>query len=281
LVENMKKILIIMSIFITASCAAYAPSSISFNVTPETFSAGGGDTSSTHYSVHGKLQGIAYGIRTSTDYRVGEGFMNASFNSLSLAPLITSVNPSSGNNNSPILVTIDGTNFFPGVVASLEKSGQSDISGESLSLVNSGQLTCTFNITNRVTGAWDVVVLNTDGRVGILNGGFNVTSPNGPTTIIGKPINFPNPFDPEKAPTTIKFTLSKDAPIVLNIYNINGERIWQRTFTPGSAGGKAGENQVLWDGYTEFSQLVPNGVYVFQIASGGETLATGKIAVFR
>lgn len=276
----MKKVLILFLLSIFAS-SAFASSSASFNITPEVFGGGGGDMSSSHYAVHGKIRGTAYGIRSSADYRIGEGFLNASFNALNLTPVISSISPSSGNNTGPVSVTINGANFQTGAVASLEKTLQTDISAESLTVVNSGKITCSFNLTNKVIGQWDVVVLDPDGTSGTLAGGFTIVVPSSKLEVVGRPVNFPNPFDPEKASTTIKYTLSRDASIVLNIYDINGERIWQRTFVPGENGGKAGVNLIPWDGYTAFSQLVPNGVYVFQIASGGETLATGKIAVFR
>jgi len=274
-------VLAVIMVFLYSS-GAFASSSADYVISVEAFGGGGSfESSSSHYKVNGIINGIANGIRTSTSYRLGEGFMNASFNALALTPVITSISPASGNNNGPVSVTINGVNFQTEAVASLERTGQPDISGEGLIVVDTTKITCSFNLTGALTGAWSVVVRNPDGRVGVLTGGFTITKPSGRIKVIGRPINYPNPFDPDKGSTTIKFTLSKDGAIELNIFNINGERIWQRKYPPGVNGGKAGDNLILWDGFTAFNQEIPNGIYVFQIASGGETLATGKIAVFR
>ena len=278
----MKKFIYLMCLLVSFCPAAYAGSSASYSVTVEVFGGGGGDASSATHAIHGKTRAAAYGIRNSTSFRVGEGFMNASFNALSLLPLISSISPSSAKNTAPASVVISGSNFSSTPETTLTMAGQPDITGESISVPDSGHINCVFNITGKQTGAWNVVVVNSDGGVGTLESGFAVTSGGGgKLKVVGRPINFPNPFDPDKRPTTIKYVLTRDASITLNIYNINGERIWQEKYPSGSTGGKEGVNEVLWDGYTVFSQIVPNGIYVFQISSGGNTLATGKIAVFR
>jgi hypothetical protein len=259
----------------------FAGSSTNYIISAEAFGGGGTfEASSANNKVHGFMEGKAYDIRTSSSYRVGEGVLYAGIGTLALSPIITSISPPSANNTGLVSVTINGANFLTGAVASLELAGQY-ISTESITVVNVNQIICTFNISDKTTGAWSVVVRNTDGRSGTLNGAFNITQAGGKLDVISRPINYPNPFNPDIKSTTIKYEISRDAKITLNIYNINGQRIWQKVSYPGEDGGKAGVNEVLWDGYTNFSQVVPNGIYVFQIESGGETLATGKIAVFR
>jgi hypothetical protein len=260
---------------------AFAGTSANYIISAEVFGGGGTfEGVSTNHKVHGFMEAKAYDIKISANYRVGEGVLYAGIGTLALSPIITSISPSSANNTGLVSVTINGSNFLTGAVASLELAGEY-ISGESITVVNINQITCTFNIANKTTGAWSVVVRNADGRTGSLAGAFNITQAGGKIDVISRPINYPNPFNPDQRSTTIRYELSRDARITLNIYNINGQRIWQQVFGPGSDGGKAGVNEVLWDGYTNFSQVVPNGIYVFQIESGGETLATGKIAVFR
>jgi hypothetical protein len=168
-----------------------------------------------------------------------------------------------------------------GVTAQLTKAGQLPISGESVALINSGRIDCTFNITGIKPGIWNVLVTNPGGETAILQRGFTIGSTAKPVELIGRPIAYPSPMDPAKGPATIQYTLTEDAPVDLYLYNISGTRIWEEHYPPGSAGGTTGANQVLWDGYNAFSGEVPNGIYVYQISSGGRTLATGKIAVFK
>jgi len=262
------------------SSVAFAATSASNIISLEVFGGGGGDAASTNYILHGKARGMGYGIHSSSSFRMGDGFIHGSYG-LPMGITITSVSPVGAINVSAASVSIFGSNFITGVTVRLTKPGYADISGESVALINSGRIDCTFNITGMKPGIWSVEVENPGGEAAILQRGFTIGSTAKPVEIIGKPAAYPSPMNPDKGPATIKYNLTQDAPVDLYLYNISGTRIWEAHYPAGSAGGTTGTNQILWDGYNAFSQEVPNGIYVYQISSGGRTLATGKVAVFK
>lgn len=277
----MNRFLLIIFALACLIVPAYAGTSTSYQISLEVFPDGGGDQTSVNHALRGNISGMAYGSRAGKSYNLGEGFINAVYPVTTTEPVITSISPSAAQNNGPVNVAISGINFAPGATVKLYRSGFPDITGESVVVMDSTRMTCTFDITGLTTGVWSLEIVNPNGRIAILGNAFNITESSKKVDIIGTPINYPNPFNPDAAPTKIKFKLTADAPIMLYIHNINGVRIWEKQYPSGSAGGKAGVNEVLWDGYTVFSEEVSNGIYVYQITSGGRTLATGKIAVFR
>jgi hypothetical protein len=97
--------------------------------------------------------------------------------------------------------------------------------------------------------------------------------------------NYPNPFHPGEAPTTIAYKLDDNATVTLKIFTLTGGLVWTKSFTPGTEGGSAGLNTVLWDGKNGKGDIVASGGYVLHIeaAGQGETLhtMTRKIAVVR
>ena len=127
-------------------------------------------------------------------------------------------------------------------------------------------------------------------RVQAVSGGLNAyldieTAFVDPTAAGGYISNFPNPFHPGEAPTTIAYKLDDNATVTLKIFTLTGGLVWQKSFTPGSPGGSAGLNQIPWDGRNGKGDLVASGGYVLRVeaAGQGETLHTmiRKIAVVR
>jgi hypothetical protein len=72
--------------------------------------------------------------------------------------------------------------------------------------------------------------------------------------------NYPNPFNPT---TTIKYTLSKTGFTGVYVYNIMGQRI--QTLAEGTQ--PIGIYEVVWDGRNELGELVPGGIYFYQIVT--------------
>jgi Bacterial Ig-like domain (group 1)/FlgD Ig-like domain len=97
--------------------------------------------------------------------------------------------------------------------------------------------------------------------------------------------NYPNPFHPGEAPTTIAYKLDDNATVTLKIYTLTGGLVFEKTFAPGSPGGSSGLNEFVWDGRNGRGETVASGGYVLdvQAAGSGETLHTmrRKIAVVR
>jgi phage protein U len=103
----------------------------------------------------------------------------------------------------------------------------------------------------------------------------------GGVQVIGKPINYPNPFSPMSGGTTsIQYILSKDAAITLVIYDTNGHQIKRVRYGAGTAGGRGGTNQAEWNGTSVGGDIVGNGMYFYKIISGDEIIASGTLVIF-
>jgi hypothetical protein len=100
-------------------------------------------------------------------------------------------------------------------------------------------------------------------------------------------VNYPNPFGYNQPTTTIRYVLSQDATVNLTIYDLFGNPVWHREYTPGTEGGRRGPvpNSITWGGKNEKGREVGSGTYVLRIVatSGAETIAnlTRRIAVVR
>ena len=100
--------------------------------------------------------------------------VSATLTSLVSNPTITGVSPPTGYNTGYLRgVVISGTGFSGPVTVSLTMTGQSAISG--VNVVNtSTSVTCDFNIYGASAGAWNVVVLNSDGGTYTKTGAITV-----------------------------------------------------------------------------------------------------------
>ncbi len=83
----------------------------------------------------------------------------------------------------------------------------------------------------------------------------NLLSPN--TKIISA---YPNPFNPE---TTLRYQLSENDAVTINIYNIKGEKI--RTLVDQNQA--AGIHEAVWTGTNDEGRSVSSGVYFFKLES--------------
>lgn len=114
--------------------------------------------------------------------RIGEGtvyFKHFAFQT----PTITSITPSTGEQNSSVQITnLTGTNFASGATVVLNRAGYTNITATNISLVSSTRLTCTFNLNGVAAGTWNVGVINPSGKSALLNNAFTVTYPT-PTII--------------------------------------------------------------------------------------------------
>ncbi len=81
--------------------------------------------------------------------------------------------------------------------------------------------------------------------------------------------NYPNPFHPNEAPTTIAYVLNDNASVRLRIYTISGGLVLDTQFAAGSQGGLAGLNEVSWDGRNGNGDPVASGGYIAFIEAEG------------
>ena len=83
----------------------------------------------------------------------------------------------------------------------------------------------------------------------------------------------PNPFNPS---TTIQYRTSRDGPVAIHVYDLQGRRI--RTLVETSVA--AGDHQVTWLGRDDSGRMAAAGVYFLQMQAGGE-LSTHKITLVK
>jgi flagellar hook assembly protein FlgD len=105
-----------------------------------------------------------------------------------------------------------------------------------------------------------------------------------PTASAGSITNFPNPFHPDEAPTTIAYKLSDNANVTVRIYTLHGGLVWREQFVMGDVGGTVGLNQITWDGRNGDGELVASGGYIAVVESNGNgesQVMRRKIAVVR
>ncbi len=241
---------------------------------------GGGKAESDNFSAFSSSGNMETKNSTSENYTCSSGLAGSIL--ASAAPTITSIDPSSGYNISSIHInTILGTRFVPNATVKLTATGQSDIVATNVEVTNSStEIECDLNIAGAEPGDWTVVVENSSTETASLTDGFEVMTYTFNSSIA---INSPNPFDPATETTTIVYKLTEDTNVVLTIFNTTGDLLWKRNYASGTQGGKVGDNGVTWDGITDFSNTVSNGVYPFHVIDrgSGKTLARGKIAVIR
>ncbi len=97
----------------------------------------------------------------------------------------------------------------------------------------------------------------------------------------GTPLNYPNPFDPSTSSTSISYILSKASTTTIAIYNLAGGAIWKNTYASGAEGGRAGYNEITWNGKASDGSTVGNGIYIYLIMGDGKVLGRGKLGVFK
>ena len=82
-------------------------------------------------------------------------------------------------------------------------------------------------------------------------------------------MNAPNPVDTRRAglagETAIGWHLTEDSRVSLTLYDLFGRRVQTWNFTPGQEGGRAGANEIFWDGANEAGQKVSKGGYIAEI----------------
>jgi len=98
------------------------------------------------------------------------------------APTVTGITPSSGQNTTSVSITnLAGTGFYGTPTVNLTRAGYSTITATGVTLVFASQLSCTFDLTNRIPGTWNVNVTNPDGQQAALLNGFSITNSSIPT----------------------------------------------------------------------------------------------------
>ncbi len=91
-------------------------------------------------------------------------------------PLVNGISPFSGVNTGVVSISeVVGENFANGAGVKLVRSGYGEITGFDVVVSSSSRISCSFDLTGRKSGLWDVVVTNPNGQSGILSDGFGIS----------------------------------------------------------------------------------------------------------
>jgi len=288
----MKKItLLLLALFLAGT--AWAASSASFVSGPNEFGSGSGITSSTNLQSDVSAGIVSSGSLTS-----------ASFNSLAgMLPILTL--SASGDGAAPIIsnVKVDGSLIVNGdlvkssgaltATVTDEPSGINQatsrvvidgtatafnaLTGTSLYDAATGALTCAFSL-GAGTHYLTIEARDISGNSTIV--ARTVAVDTGELKAANAFIN-PNPFNPANGPARLAYQLNGDADITLYMFNEINQLVWKRSYLSGVNGGKAGYNEISWDGTTDFNETAGNGAYFLRIVSGGRVIGKIKIAVLK
>lgn len=135
---------------------------------------GAGPTPQHTYAVQG-----TYSVTlTCFDNLGGSTALTKSVPLLGTLPFIIQISPPSGTVNTTVSITsLTGGNFQNGAGVRLTRTGQTDISASNVVVVNSGEITCDFNLNGAQLGDWNVIVRNPDANESTLTAGFRVVTP--------------------------------------------------------------------------------------------------------
>jgi hypothetical protein len=219
------------------------------------------------FDLNGATAGLWDVTVTNSDGR--SGTLPSAFKIGYPAPTVTGVSPEKGiNTETSLTVAVAGNYFRSGASIKFSKTGEGDIIGEGVLIESSSKLTCRINISGKTIGQWDVTVTNDDSQSGTLAQAFKIEAPalesTGPIEISRPAASLPNTVLTQ---TAIKYNITKDADIIVNVYNMRGEKIWSYNAPAGTEGGKVGTNQVVWDGITAFKGVASQGVYFLHVTA--------------
>jgi len=129
------------------------------------------------FNLNGARVGYWDVVVTNTDGQSGtlkDGF----FVRYAAAPSVLAIEPAFAPNDGPVSITnLSGTGFYENATVKLSRASHPDINATVVHVAGSGKITCTFDLTGKDPGKWDVVVTNDDGQDGKLSEGFEVRYP--------------------------------------------------------------------------------------------------------
>jgi len=89
---------------------------------------------------------------------------------------------------------------------------------------------------------------------------------------------YPNPFNPAKARNaTISYNLTSAANVVIEVYNLTGERVedWSEGYKP------EGEHKTTWEGRNRAHKQVASGIYIVVLRENGIAVDRKKMAIIK
>ncbi|PIU83223.1 MAG: hypothetical protein COS68_05190 [Elusimicrobia bacterium CG06_land_8_20_14_3_00_38_11] len=93
-----------------------------------------------------------------------------------------------------------------------------------------------------------------------------------PTKKVSNIVNYPNPFNPDKETTTIKYVLTESDDVLIRIFNLVGDLVYERKIDAGQEGAvgqpEGYTNEITWNGKNGNDIIAATGVYILEIKSG-------------
>jgi len=127
-------------------------------------------------------------------------------------------------------------------------------------------------------GIYDCEIVITDSRVETrIPVTMEITAPsandNGITGITMLHGNYPNPFNPE---TTISYSLEQAEAVMLEIYNIKGQKV----VTLVNSKQSAGDHHIVWQGKDASGNAIGSGIYLYRLLTS-EYSSAGKMMLMK
>ena len=101
--------------------------------------------------------------------------------------------------------------------------------------------------------------------------------------VVGVALPYPNPYDPQKGNVLFTYNLAVDSDVTIYLFDVNGRFLWKNSYSKGANGGKAGYNEVAWNGLDAFGRMLDNDIYLIRIveSTSGRILGKGKLMVLK
>lgn len=96
---------------------------------------------------------------------------------ISITTGLISIQSNRAGDSSAVTVTLKGTNFSNGMQVYLRKSGQDNIYGDSIKIIDSSTILLGLDLTGKALGLWDVVGIYQNGDTSILKDAFTIEHP--------------------------------------------------------------------------------------------------------
>lgn len=106
-----------------------------------------------------------------------EGHQSAKQNEILTTELkVTGINPNSGEaaKGKIVITNLAGTGLANNAQVKLRRAGESDIDASDIEFLNESRILCTFDLTEKLIGKWDVIIINPDSKEAKLVDGFEI-----------------------------------------------------------------------------------------------------------
>ncbi len=198
------------------------------------------------------------------------------------APMITSITPSSGDNDGVVAISdLSGGSFVYGAAFFLRDESMNEYGATNVEWIGKAKLVGGVDLLGLAGGSYDVVIRNPDGQEDVLVDGFTVndvgTGVDNPGLAVNALYqNHPNPFNPA---TTIGYSIEERSHVTLKIYNAAGQLV--RSLVDEVQSPQSSGFSVVWGGRNDAGVPVASGVYLYKLTAGSKYQAVKKLILLK